>query len=137
MASGDEKLWAILNDNLDTLRGSGRLPEAVRVGEAALDLAKRAFPVGNSNIALSLEKLGQLHDQAGNHAAARPYLLKAHEVLRKGDPPDHSAIYRPPGGSGFSSIISATPKRRSRSTNRRSKPARNCPIWPTPISARC
>ena len=35
---GDEKLWTILNDKLDTLRASNRLPEAIRVGQAALEL---------------------------------------------------------------------------------------------------
>ncbi len=37
MGKGDEKLWAILNDKLDTLRGTGRLPEAIRVAEMAVD----------------------------------------------------------------------------------------------------
>lgn len=91
---GDEKLWAILNDKLDMLRGTERLPEAIRVAEAALDLAKRAFTADHANIALSLEKLGQLHDQAGDRAAARPYLLRAHAVLTNGKSPDRRAIYR-------------------------------------------
>jgi tetratricopeptide (TPR) repeat protein len=94
MPTGDEKLWAILNDKLDMLRGSGRLPEAIRVAQAAVDLANRAFPAGHTNIALSLEKLGQLHDQAGDATAARPYLIKAHSVLLQADPPDYRARYR-------------------------------------------
>ena len=36
---GEEKLWSILNDKLDTLRAGNRLPEAIRVAETALDLA--------------------------------------------------------------------------------------------------
>ena len=91
---GDERLWGILNDKLDMLRGAGQLPDAVRVAEAALELARRAFSPADPNYALSLEKLGQLHDQAGDRAAAKPYLVRAHEVLARGEPPDHRAIYR-------------------------------------------
>jgi tetratricopeptide (TPR) repeat protein len=91
---GAEKLWSILNDKLDMLRASNRLPEALRVAETAHDLAKRAFKPGDSSYALSLEKLGQLHDQMGNHAAAKPYLLKAHAFLEKAEPRDERAIFR-------------------------------------------
>ena len=40
---GDEKLWGILNDKLEMLRASNRLPEAIRVAETALDLARTRF----------------------------------------------------------------------------------------------
>ena len=36
---GDEKLWSILNDKLDTLRATNRLPQAIRVAETALEIA--------------------------------------------------------------------------------------------------
>lgn len=91
---GEEKLWNILNDKLDTLRASNRLPEAIRVAETALDLAKRAFENNEGQLALSFEKLGQLLDQAGDRTAAKPYLLKAHEILERGQPPDQRGIYR-------------------------------------------
>lgn len=94
MGKGDEKLWAILNDKLDMLRGTGHLPEAVRVAEAALELAKRAFAPGAPSYALSLEKIGQLHDQAGDRAAAKPYLVRAHDLLAQAQPPNLRAIYR-------------------------------------------
>ncbi|CAN5247553.1 hypothetical protein BH20VER2_BH20VER2_05220 [soil metagenome] len=94
MGKGDAKLWAILNDKLDMLRSSGRLPEAIRVAEAAAELAQRAFPAGDRARALSLEKLGQLHDQSGNAAAAKPYLVSAHEILEAGEPPDLHATFR-------------------------------------------
>ena len=45
---GDEKLWRILNDKLDMLRASNRLPEAVRVAETSLTLAQRAFKPGDA-----------------------------------------------------------------------------------------
>jgi len=45
---GEEQLWSILNDKLDTLRASNRLPEAIRVAETALEVAKRAFPGAQS-----------------------------------------------------------------------------------------
>ena len=91
---GEQKLWDILNDKLETLRASNRLPEAIRVAESALDLAKRAFTDDPGSLAISYEKLGQLLDQAGDRAAAKPYLLKTHQLLEKMDPPDQRALYR-------------------------------------------
>jgi len=90
---GERRLWEILNDKLETLRASNRLPEAIRVAESALDLAKRAFVDEPGSLAISYEKLGQLLDQAGDRAAAKPYLLKAHELLEKAKPPDQYALY--------------------------------------------
>jgi len=92
--TGEQKLWDILNDKLETLRVSNRLPEAIRVAESALDLAKRAFTDDPASLAISYEKLGQLLDQAGDRAAAKPYLLKTHQLLEKADPPDQRALYR-------------------------------------------
>src|SRR3989442_11057378 len=91
---GEEKLWAILNDKLDTLRAGNRLPEAIRVAETALDVAKRTFDETQAPLALSFEKLGQLLDQSGDRVAAKPYLLKAHTLLEKVEPPDQHALYR-------------------------------------------
>jgi hypothetical protein len=65
---GEEKLWNILNEKLDTLRASNRLPEAIRVAETVLDLAKRTFDETQTPLALSFEKLGQLLDQSGDRA---------------------------------------------------------------------
>lgn len=91
---GDEKLWAILNDKLELLRSSGRFPEALRVAESALELARRAFESADPRLVQSLERVGQLHDQGGDRAAARPYLLEAHDALTRQNPPDQAAIYR-------------------------------------------
>src|ERR1700730_18152459 len=91
---GEENLWRMLNDKLETLRASNRLPEAIRVAETALDLAKRTFDDNDESLALSFEKLGQLLDQKGDRAAAKPYLLKAHGVLEKARPPDQRALFR-------------------------------------------
>ncbi|MEO5721672.1 MAG: tetratricopeptide repeat protein [Chthoniobacterales bacterium] len=101
MGKGDAKLWAILNDKLDMLRAGGQLAAAVRIAETALDLAGRAFPPGDPSYALSLEKLGQLHDQAGDRAAAKPYLVKAHEILIQAESPNQRAIYRSSRRLGF------------------------------------
>src|SRR5471030_879214 len=98
---GDEKLWGMLNDKLDMLRASNRLPEAIRIAEAAFDLAKRAFKPGDRNYTLSLERLGQLHDQAGDRAAAKAYLVKAHGFLEKADPVDFRALFRSTCRLGF------------------------------------
>src|SRR5438132_4760645 len=91
---GEEKLWSILNDKLDTLRATNRLPQAIRVAETALEIAKRAFPGAELPLATSFEKLGQLLDQKGDRATAKAYLLKAHAVLEKIKPPDQRAIFR-------------------------------------------
>src|SRR6266853_3248343 len=91
---GEEKLWSILNDKLDTLRASNRLPEAIRVAETALEVAKRAFPGAGSPLATSFEKLGELLDQKGDRASAKAYLLKTHAILEKLKTPDQRAIYR-------------------------------------------
>jgi tetratricopeptide (TPR) repeat protein len=91
---GDEKLWHILNDKLENLRAGNRLPEAVRIAETALDLAKRAFSDDHASLALSFEKLGLLLDQSGDRVAAKPYLLKSHALLEKVEPPDQRANYR-------------------------------------------
>jgi tetratricopeptide (TPR) repeat protein len=98
---GDEKLWTILNDKLDMLRSNGQLPEAVRVAQAAVDLAQRAFPTGHPGYALSLEKLGQLHDQAGDRVAAKTPLLQAHKILLQAEPQDHRGVFRSARRLGF------------------------------------
>ncbi len=91
---GEERLWSILNDKLDTLRASNRLPEAIRVAETALEVAKRAFPGAGSPLATSFEKLGELFDEKGDRASAKAYLLKTHAILEKVKTPDQRAIYR-------------------------------------------
>src|SRR5712692_2917683 len=91
---GEETLWRLLNEKLETLRASDRLPEAIRVAETALDRAKRTFEDDKPSLALSFEKLGQLLDQKGDRAAAKPYLLKAYSILEKVKPPDQRAIFR-------------------------------------------
>jgi tetratricopeptide (TPR) repeat protein len=91
---GEERLWSILNDKLDTLHASNRLPQAIRVAETALEIAKRAFPGAELPLATSFEKLGQLLDQKGDSGAAKAYLLRAHAILEKIQPPDHRAIFR-------------------------------------------
>jgi len=91
---GEEQLWTILNDKLDTLRATNQLPQAIRVAETALEIAKRAFRGTDLPLATSFEKLGQLLDQKGDRAAAKGYLLKAHAILEKVNPPDQRANYR-------------------------------------------
>src|SRR5881409_1204550 len=91
---GEERLWSILNDKLDTLHATNRLPEAIRVAETELEIAKRAFKRGEEPLATSFEKLGEVLEQKGDYTAAEANLLKAHSILEKGKPPDQRAIYR-------------------------------------------
>src|SRR6266480_5873615 len=110
---GEEQLWSILNDKLDTLRASNRLPEAIRVAETALEVAKRAFPDGGSPLATSFEKLGQLLDQKGDRASAKAYLVKAHAILEKVKTPDQRVIYRSARRLPSYAIILVTLRKRS------------------------
>src|SRR4051794_3619341 len=98
---GGVKLWDILSDKLEMLRASNRLPEAIRVAEAALELAQRVFPANDSKIAASLETLGQLHGQTDNWTAAKPFLIRAHECIENADPVDQAALYRSARRLGF------------------------------------
>ncbi|MGI9086934.1 MAG: tetratricopeptide repeat protein [Chthoniobacterales bacterium] len=98
---GDAKLWEILNDKLDMLRSMGQLPQAIRVAETAVDLARRAFPEEDPSYGISLEKLGQLHDQAGDKIAAKTSLIEAHDLLRKALPRDQVSVYRSGGRLAF------------------------------------
>src|SRR5438876_6393776 len=91
---GEKRLWTILNDKLDTLRATNRLPEAIRIAETAVEIAKRAFKGNETPLAISFEKLGQLLEQKGDYTAAEANLLKAHAILEKAKPPDQHAIYR-------------------------------------------
>src|SRR5207249_1791258 len=91
---GDEKLWEILNDKLEMLRASNRLPEAIRVAETGLELAQRAFSPGAPQIAFSFERLGQLRDQGGDRAGAKTVFERAHSLFEKAEPPDLRSLYR-------------------------------------------
>lgn len=94
MPKGDEKLWAILNDKLETLRATNSVDEAIRVGESALELAKRTFPESRAELAQSYENVGLLHDQKGDHQTARSYFLDAHRLFERAEPPDRNALFR-------------------------------------------
>src|SRR5206468_11291368 len=89
---GEERLWTILNDKLDTLRATNRLPEAIRIAETAVEIAKRAFKGNETSLAISFEKLGQLLEQKGDYTAAEANLLKAHPIMETAKPPDQHAI---------------------------------------------
>jgi hypothetical protein len=115
---GEEKLWTILNDKLDTLRATNRLPQAIRVAETALEIAKRAFRGTELPLATSFEKLGQLHDQKGDRTAAKGYLLKAHAILEKVNRQTSVPSTAPRGGLHSYAIVLANPRRQSLSTRK-------------------
>ena len=91
---GEAQLWQILNDKFETLRAGQRLDEAIRIGQTALEIASRIFPENHPSLGLSYARLGQLFDQQGNRAEAKPYLLKALRIAERAEPPDQAAIYR-------------------------------------------
>ena len=91
---GDEKLWQILSDKLEMLRASDRLPEATRIAETALELAQRAFSPNAPQLAFSCERLGQLRDQRGDRAGAKPLLERAHALFEQAEPQDNRSLYR-------------------------------------------
>ena len=91
---GEEHLWGVLNDKLDTLLATNHMAEAIRVGQSALEIAKRSFGVGDIRLARSYEKLGLLHQQNGDRAGAKACLVNAHRLLARVQPADHEAIFR-------------------------------------------
>jgi tetratricopeptide (TPR) repeat protein len=91
---GEEHLWGVLNDKLDTLRATNQIAEAIRVGQSALEIAKRSFGAGDIRLALSYEKLGLLHEQNGDRSGAKAYLVNAHRMLARMQPGDGEALFR-------------------------------------------
>src|SRR5207244_11362392 len=67
---------------------------ASRGAQPALEISHRSFNGTDLPLATNFEKLRQLLDQKGDRAAAKAYLLKAHTILEKVNPPDQRAIYR-------------------------------------------
>ena len=90
---GEEHLWGVLNDKLDTLRATNRMAEAIRVGQSALEIAKRSFGTGDIRLALSYEKLGLLHEQNGDRPGAKAYLINAHRLLGRMQPRNERAFF--------------------------------------------
>jgi tetratricopeptide (TPR) repeat protein len=90
---GERHLWSVLNDKLEMLRASDQLPEAIRVGKSALELAQRSFVPADPELAASYEKLASLYEQSGNQAAARQQFIEAHEVLQQSTSPDQLALF--------------------------------------------
>jgi tetratricopeptide (TPR) repeat protein len=133
---GEEKLWVILNDKLDTLRATNRLPEAIRVAETALEIAKRAFKGNEPQLAASFDKLGQLLEQKGDYTAAEAQLLKAHAILEKGKPPDHHAIYR--SARRLASLCDSLVNRKKQLTlSKAPPPVRRSTTFLIPTSEQC
>src|SRR4029450_5164387 len=76
------------------LRAGSRLPEALRVGETALEMAQRIFPGDHPSLALSYERLGRIQDQQGNDGEAKMFLEKPLRVIGAIEPTDQQAVYR-------------------------------------------
>ena len=83
---GEEQLWAILNEKLDNLRATNRLPQAIRVAETALEVARRAFKGNQTALATSFEKLGQLLEQKRGSRWGRGIFAEVACDLGKGKP---------------------------------------------------
>src|SRR4026207_102293 len=91
---GEEHLWGVLNDKLETLSATNHLAQAIRVGESALEIAQRSFGAGDARLAVSYEKLGLLHEQKGNRSGAKAYLVNAPRLLARKRPADDEAVFR-------------------------------------------
>jgi tetratricopeptide (TPR) repeat protein len=90
---GEEHLWGVLNDKLDTLLATNQMAEAIRVGQSALEIAKRSFGMTDIRLARSYEKLGILHEQKGDRTGAKAYLVNAHRILSRLQPADSPAVF--------------------------------------------
>src|ERR1051326_5222236 len=91
---GEEHLWGVLNDKLDTLRATNQMAEAIRVAQTALEIAKRSFDGADIRLAQSYENLGLLYEQNGDAPGAKACLVNAYRVLARLQPPDAPAIFR-------------------------------------------
>src|SRR5205809_5617333 len=91
---GEEHLWGVLNDKLDTLCATNRMAEAIRLGQSAVEIAKRSFGAADVRLARSYERLGLLHEQNGDRFGAKAYLVNAHRLLARIQPSDGHAIFR-------------------------------------------
>ena len=78
---GEEHLWGVLNDKLDTLSATNHLAQAIRVGESALEIAKRSFGAGDARLAFSYENLVYCTNRTGIARERRLYLVNAHRLL--------------------------------------------------------
>src|SRR5438045_8604303 len=91
---GEWHRWGVLNDKLDTLRATNHMAEAIRVGQSALEIAKRSFGAGDVRLPLRYEKLGLSHEQNGDRVGAKAYLVNAHRLLARIRPADAEAVLR-------------------------------------------
>lgn len=134
---GEEHLWGVLNDKLDTLSATNHLVEAIRVGESALEIAKRSFGAGDARLAFSYEKLGLLHEQNGNRSGAKAYLVNAHRLLARMRPADDEAVFRSSRRLGQLCNELGHTEEAIDFLNRRSQRLRKCPDYRFLISAPC
>src|SRR5207302_6786923 len=63
-------------------------------GARPLAIAKRSFGAVDARLAFSYEKLGLLHEQNGDRAGAKAYLVNAHRLLARMEPADAEAVFR-------------------------------------------
>lgn len=90
---GERHLWSVLNEKLEMLRLTEQLPEAIRVGKSALELAQRSFTPDDPELAASYDKLGSLYEQSGDRGRGRPHFVEAHKTLEQASVPDQPAIF--------------------------------------------
>lgn len=90
---GERHLWSVLNEKLEMLRLTGQLPEAIRVGKSALELAQRSFTPDDPELAASYDKLGFLYEQSGDRGSGQQHFVEAHKVLEQASAPDQNAIF--------------------------------------------
>src|SRR5438093_10498967 len=94
MTKGDASLWVILNDKLDLRRNQGQLNEALAVADKTLEVARRAFAARHPNLALSLEKLGDVLKDKGDAVRAEPLYREAWHIYHELLPTDVPALFR-------------------------------------------
>ena len=128
---GEEHLWGVLNDKLDTLRATNHMAEAIRVGQSALEIAKRSFGAGDIRLALSYM----------NRTATSLERRLIWSMLTGCSPGDNPPIMRlffaRPGDWDSSAMSLVILKKQSTFMSRRWQRLPNCPNSRFPISARC
>src|SRR5207248_2213120 len=98
---GEEHLWGVLNDKLDTLRATNQMAEAIRVGqsEEAIDFYEQAVAAAPQIPELPFSDLGALLNnvalicrKAGRAKAAEPYYLRALQIYENQLGPEHPDV---------------------------------------------